>query len=62
MILNFLRGELPPLLGVLGANLSLMAGGTLGLLAPATFYQVRVSVPVVITALVVGVSSLLAYF
>ena len=62
LILNFLRGELPPLLGVLGANLSLMAGGTLGLLAPATFYQVRVSVPVVITALVVGVSSLLAYF
>jgi diguanylate cyclase (GGDEF)-like protein len=62
LILNFLRGELPPLLGVLGANVSLMAGGTLGLLAPATFYRVRVSVPVVAAALTVGVASLLAYY
>ena len=31
LILNFLRGELPPLFGILGANISLMAGGTLGL-------------------------------
>lgn len=62
LILNFLRGELPPWLGVLGANISLMAGGTLGLLAPATFCRVRVSVPVVASALVMGLGSLLAYY
>lgn len=62
LILNFLRGELPPLLGVLGANVSLMAGGTLGLLAPAKFYQVRISKPVVVSALMAGATSLLVYY
>ena len=28
LILNFLRGELHPVFGILGANASLMAGGT----------------------------------
>lgn len=62
LISNFLRGELPPVFGILGANVSLMAGGTLGLLAPAKFYQAKVSKPVVITALAVGGVSLLAYY
>ena len=62
LILNFLRGELPPLLGILGANVSLMAGGTLGLLAPAKFYQVQVSRPIVVSALSVGAASLLVYY
>lgn len=62
LILNFLRGELPPLLGIFGANVSLMAGGTLGLLAPAKFYQVQVSRPIVISALSVGAASLLVYY
>ncbi|MGI9151035.1 MAG: GGDEF domain-containing protein [Limnohabitans sp.] len=62
LILNFLRGELPPLFGILGANVSLMAGGTLGLVAPAIFYRVRVSKPIVISALAVGAASLLAYY
>lgn len=62
LILNFLRGELPPLFGILGANVSLMAGGTLGLLAPAKFYQVQVSKPIVVSALSVGAASLLVYY
>lgn len=62
LILNFLRGELHPLLGILGANASLMAGGTLGLLAPAIFYQARFSKSVVVVAISVGTASLLTYY
>lgn len=62
LILNFLRGELHPLLGILGANVSLMAGGTLGLLAPAIFYQTQVSKHAVLSALSVGATSLCAYY
>ena len=62
LILNFLRGEIHPWLGVLGANVSLMAGGTLGLVAPAKFFRARVSVPLVIAALLMGASSLFLYF
>ena len=62
LILNFLRGELHPWLGVLGANLSLMAGGTLGLLAPAKFFRVRVSAPMVASTMLIGVTSLFLYF
>ena len=62
LILNFLRGELHPLLGILGANASLMAGGTLGLIAPAIFYQAKFSRPTVVIAISVGVTSLLAYY
>lgn len=62
LILNFLRGELPPLLGILGANVSLMAGGTLGLLAPAIFYQASFSKRIVVSALSVGAVSLVAYY
>jgi diguanylate cyclase (GGDEF)-like protein len=62
LILNFLRGELPPALGILGANVSLMAGGTLGLLAPAIFFQTDFSKPVVVSALSLGAASLFAYY
>lgn len=62
LILNFLRGELHPLLGVLGANASLMAGGTLGLIAPVIFYQTNFSKPVVGVVLSVGTASLLGYY
>ena len=62
LILNFLRGELHPLLGILGANVSLMAGGTLGLLAPAIFFQAKFSKPVVISTMAVGALSLFAYY
>jgi hypothetical protein len=62
LILNFLRGELPPMFGVLGANISLMAGGTLGLLAPAIFYRVRISKVLVISALSIGATSLMLFY
>lgn len=62
LILNFLRGELPPLLGIMGANLSLMAGGTLGLLAPSIFFRAHFSKPMVVSALSVGAASLFAYY
>lgn len=62
LILNFLRGELHPVLGILGANASLMAGGTLGLIAPAIFYQAKFSKSIVVMALSVGSASLLAYY
>jgi diguanylate cyclase (GGDEF)-like protein len=42
LILIFLRSRLPPFWGVFMANVCLMTGGTLGLLAPARFFQVRV--------------------
>ena len=62
LILNFLRGELPPALGILGANVSLMAGGTLGLLAPTIFFQKNFSRSLVVTALSLGAASLFAYY
>lgn len=39
LILIFLRHQLPPFFGVFLANLFLMAGGTLGLVAPTTFFR-----------------------
>ena len=62
LILNLLRGELHPVFGILGANASFMAGGTLGLIAPAIFYQAKFSKSIVVMALSVGSSSLLAYY
>jgi len=61
LILIFLRGLLHPFWGVFMANICLMAGGTLGLLAPARFYQVKVRYSVVILALVGGILSLLLH-
>ena len=51
LILIFLRSQLPAFLGVFMANVCLMTGGTLGLLAPARFYQVKVRRSVVVLAL-----------
>lgn len=42
LILIFLRAQLPTFWGVFMANVFLMSGGTLGLLAPARFFQVQV--------------------
>lgn len=39
-----------------------MAGGTLGLLAPAKFFQTKISKPIVISALTVGFISLMVYY
>ncbi len=61
LILIFLRGRVPAFWGVFMANLCLMAGGTLGLLAPARFYQVRVQPVIVGAALVVGLGGLCLY-
>ncbi len=61
LILIFLRGLLHPFWGVFMANICLMAGGTLGLLAPARFYQVNVRYSVVILALVGGILGLLLH-
>ncbi len=61
LILIFLRGLLHPFWGVFMANICLMAGGTLGLLAPARFYQVKVRYSVVILALVGGILGLLLH-
>ena len=61
LILIFLRGFLPPFWGVFMANICLMAGGTLGLLAPARFYQVKVRYSVVILAFVGGILGLLLH-
>ncbi len=38
LILTFLRSEMPVFFGVLLANVFLMAGGTLGLVAPARIF------------------------
>ncbi len=62
LITNFLRGELPSVIGILGANISLMAGGTLGLLAPAKFFQTKISKTIVVSALSVGFISLMVYY
>ncbi|MFM7008757.1 MAG: diguanylate cyclase [Betaproteobacteria bacterium] len=61
LILIFLRGLLHPFWGVFMANICLMTGGTLGLLAPARFYQVKVRYSVVILALAGGILSLLLH-
>jgi diguanylate cyclase (GGDEF)-like protein len=61
LILIFLRGLLHPFWGVLMANLCLMAGGTLGLLAPARFYRVKVRYSVVVLALALGMLGLLLH-
>lgn len=61
LILIFLRGQVHPFFGDFLANVFLMAGGTLGLVAPARFFGVRLVWPLVIGALVVGVGGVLAY-
>ncbi len=61
LILIFLRGLLHPFLGVFMANVCLMAGGTLGLLAPARFYRAKVRYSVVALALVIGMLGLLLH-
>lgn len=61
LILIFLRGLLHPFLGVLLANFCLMAGGTLGLLAPARFYRAKVRHSVVVLALAIGMLGLLLH-
>lgn len=61
LILIFLREQLPPVLGVFLANLLLMTGGALGLVAPARFFQVPVRWPVVTLALSLGAAGLVAY-
>ena len=59
LILIFLRAQLPTFWGVFMANVFLMSGGTLGLLAPARFFQVRVRRAVL--ALGVGLSGLVLH-
>jgi diguanylate cyclase (GGDEF)-like protein len=61
LILIFLRGLLHPFWGVFMANICLMVGGTLGLVAPARFYRVKVQYSVVVIALVVGILGLLLH-
>lgn len=58
LILIFLRSQVHPFWGVFMANVCLMTGGTLGLLAPARFFQVQVQRKVVVLALLIGVSGL----
>jgi diguanylate cyclase (GGDEF)-like protein len=61
LILIFFRGMLPPFLGVFMANLCLMAGGSLGLLASARFYRATLNRWVVISALGFGMAGLLLH-
>lgn len=61
LILIFLRSQLPAFLGVFMANVCLMTGGTLGLLAPARFYQAKVQPAVVAVALILGLAGLLLH-
>ncbi len=61
LILIFLRGLLHPFWGVFMANVCLMAGGTLGLLAPARFYRAKLRHSVVVLALAVGLLGLLLH-
>ena len=58
LILIFLRAKLPVFWGVFMANVFLMGGGTLGLLAPARFFQTRVPPALLVLALGVGLSGL----
>jgi diguanylate cyclase (GGDEF)-like protein len=62
LILIFLRGILPPFFGVFLANVCLMAGGTLGLLAPARFYRAKIRYSLVVLAWVMGMLGLLLHF
>lgn len=61
LILIFLRGLLHPFFGVFMANICLMAGGTLGLVAPARFYRAQVRYSVVAISLLVGLLGLLLH-
>jgi diguanylate cyclase (GGDEF)-like protein len=61
LILIFLRGLIHPFFGVFMANICLMSGGTLGLLAPARFYGVKVRSSFVVLALIIGMLSLLLH-
>lgn len=61
LILIFLRGILHPFFGVFMANICLMSGGTLGLLAPARFYGVKIRYSLVVLALLIGILSLLLH-
>jgi diguanylate cyclase (GGDEF)-like protein len=62
LILIFLRSQVHPFFGVFLANVFLMTGGTLGLYAPARFYQLQVPKHVVGTALTLGLGGLLMFF
>ena len=61
LILIFLRGLLHPFFGVFMANICLMTGGTLGLVAPARFYRAQVRYSVVAISLLVGLLGLLLH-
>jgi diguanylate cyclase (GGDEF)-like protein len=62
LILIFLRSQIHPFFGVFLANVFLMTGGTLGLYAPARFYQLHVPKHVVGPALALGLGGLLMFF
>ncbi len=61
LILIFLRDQVHPFFGVFLANVFLMTGGTLGLVAPARFFQVPYRRGAVVLAWALGVSGLVAY-
>ncbi len=61
LILTFLRSQVPVFFGVLLANLFLMAGGTLGLVAPARFFQVPYARWAVLLGWVAGIGTLVGY-
>ncbi len=61
LILIFLREQVHPFFGVFLANVFLMTGGTLGLIAPARFFQVPYARWAVGIAWALGVSGLAAY-
>jgi diguanylate cyclase (GGDEF)-like protein len=61
LILIFLRSMLPSFWGVFIANLCLMTGGSLGLLAATRFYRVKPKKSIVFLALVIGILGLLLH-
>ena len=61
LILIFLREILNPFWGVLLANVCLMAGGTLGLLAPGRFYRAKIRYPIVVLSLAIGMLGLMLH-
>ncbi len=61
LILIFLRSQVTAFFGVFLANVFLMTGGTLGLVAPARFFQVRYRLGAVVLAWALGLGGLVAY-
>jgi diguanylate cyclase (GGDEF)-like protein len=61
LILIFLRSRLHPFAGVFLANIFLMAGGALGLLAPSKFYQIAVPRKIYVGSLTLGIVGLLLH-